>query len=481
MDMATTAFSGAAEQARMLAAGRATSPELLDIYLERIGRLDPQLNAYRTVRAEKARREATDAQRRIDAGERLPLLGVAVAIKDDVDVAGELTAWGTSAHGPIKEHDAEVVRRLRAAGAIVIGKTNVPEMTIWPFTESPTFGATRNPWDPSRSPGGSSGGTAAAVAAGLAAFGVGSDGGGSIRTPAAWCGLFGLKPQRDRVPLSPHDDAWQGLSVNGPITRTVEDAALFLDVTTTAPAPDGGFVAAASRTPTRLRIAISTNSPIGILGRVGEAQKAAVSEAAALLRGLGHDVVERAPDYGTLSAGGHIAARYLRGIHDDVATMAHPERLERRTRSMAWAGGRISNRRIAAARSAEARLAARHQRHLRRRRRRHHARHRGRPSPGRLAHGTRSIDHHDGDDGKVTVSGHLQRDRATGCGRPLGPRRHSHSDSDPAGRTTVRRGHTPRAQHPDRIGAALGQPTVPGVLSRSRSARLQDRVRDVES
>ncbi len=359
METTATAFVSAAEQVRMLASGVATSPELLDVYLDRIGRLDPQLNAYRTVRADQARAEATDAQRRIDAGERLPLLGVAVAIKDDIDVAGEVTAWGTSADGSIKEHDAEVVRRLRAAGAIVIGKTNVPEMTIWPFTESPTFGLTRNPWDPSRSPGGSSGGTAAAVAAGLAPFGVGSDGGGSIRTPATWCGLFGLKPQRDRVPLSPHDDAWQGLSVNGPITRTVEDAALFLDVTTTAPAPEGGFVAAAARAPQRLRIAISTNSPIGILGRVGTAQRAAVSEAASLLRELGHDVVERALDYGTLSAGGHIAARYLRGIHDDVATMAYPEQLERRTRSMAWVGGRVSNRRIAAARAAEARLAAR--------------------------------------------------------------------------------------------------------------------------
>ena len=161
-------------------------------------------------------------------------------------------------------------------------------------------------------PGGSSGGTAAAVAAGLAAFGVGSDGGGSIRTPATWCGLYGLKPQRDRVPMSPHDDGWQGLIVNGPITRTVEDAALFLDVTTTSPAPAGGFVAAAARTPARLRIAVSTNSPLGILGRVGTAQQAAVTEAAALLRELGHDVVERAPDYAAMSSGWHITARYLR-------------------------------------------------------------------------------------------------------------------------------------------------------------------------
>ena len=231
----------------MLASGEITSPELVELYLDRIARLDGELNAYRVVRSAGARTEAVEAQRRIDAGERLPLLGVPIAIKDDVDVAGELTAWGTAAHGPVKSHDADVVVRLRDAGAIVIGKTNVPEMTIWPFTESATFGATRNPWDPSRSPGGSSGGTAAAVAAGLAPFGLGSDGGGSIRTPATWCGLYGIKPQRDRVPLAPHDDGWQGLIVNGPITRTVEDAALFLDVTATTPAPDGGFVAAAAR------------------------------------------------------------------------------------------------------------------------------------------------------------------------------------------------------------------------------------------
>jgi amidase len=175
----------------MLAAGELTAPDLLELYLERIDRLDPQINAYRTVRLVGARAEALDAQRGLDAGERWPLLGVPIAIKDDVDVAGEVTAWGTAAHRPVKEHDAEVVRRLREAGAIVIGKTNVPEMTIWPFTESLTFGATRNPWDLSRSPGGSSGGTAAAVAAGLAPFGLGSDGGGSIRTPATWWGCLG--------------------------------------------------------------------------------------------------------------------------------------------------------------------------------------------------------------------------------------------------------------------------------------------------
>jgi amidase len=359
MDAATIAFSGAAEQARVLAAGQVTTMELVEIYLDRIGRLDGRLNAYRTVRSEAARAEAIEAQRRLEAGERLPLLGVPIAVKDDVDVAGEVTAWGTAAHGGAKERDAEVVRRLRDAGAIVLGKTNCPEMTIWPFTESSTFGATRNPWDSSRSPGGSSGGSAVAVAAGLAAMGLGSDGGGSIRTPAAWCGVFGLKPQRDRVPLAPHDGGWQGLIVNGPITRTVEDAALFLDVTSTWPGPDGGFVAAAARAPGPLRIATTTRSPLGLMSRVGTAQQAAVREAGALLRELGHEVVVRNPDYPPLSGGWNITARYLRGIHDDVTTMAHPDRLEPRTRRMAWAGGLISDRRIAAIRSGEAALARR--------------------------------------------------------------------------------------------------------------------------
>ena len=254
MDPRDLAFAGAGEQARLLAAGIVTAPALLDVYLDRIARLDPELRSYRVVLANTARQEAAAAQARLDAGERLPLLGVPIAIKDDVDVAGEVTTYGSSADGPAAAQDAEVVRRLRAAGAVVIGKTAVPELTIWPFTETVTFGATRNPWDTAYTPGGSSGGSGAAVAAGLAPMALGSDGAGSIRIPSAWCGLFGIKPQRDRVPLAPHDGAWYGLTVNGPIARTVEDAALFLDVTTSLSAPEGGFVVAATRQPGRLRI-----------------------------------------------------------------------------------------------------------------------------------------------------------------------------------------------------------------------------------
>jgi len=345
----------------MLADGELSAPELLEIYLERIARLDSQLRAYRVVLTDKARDEAYAAQDRLDAGEQLPLLGVPIAIKDDVDVAGEVTTCGSGGHRPAVTSDAEVVRRLRAAGAVIIGKTNVPELMIFPFTESLTFGATRNPWNPKRTPGGSSGGSAAAVAAGLAPLALGSDGGGSIRIPSSWCGLFGLKPQRDRISLEPHDDVWHGLSVNGPIARSVLDAALFLDATATTsgvPGSEREFVAAATRDPGKLRIALSTKVPTPPV-RVGEEELAAVEGAGALLRELGHDVVIRDPEYPLASIYANFLPRYLRGISDDADAQAHPERLEARTRNMARAGSFFSDRRMAAIRAAEARVSNR--------------------------------------------------------------------------------------------------------------------------
>ena len=167
MDATDIAFAGAAEQARMLAAGSISAPALLDLYLDRISRLDRELRSYRIVLAASARREAAAAQERLDAGERLPLLGVPVAIKDDSDVAGEFTCYGSSAYDLEATADSEVVRRLREAGAVILGKTAVPEMMLWPFTETVSFGATHNPWDLAYTPGGSSGGSGAAVAAGL--------------------------------------------------------------------------------------------------------------------------------------------------------------------------------------------------------------------------------------------------------------------------------------------------------------------------
>ena len=343
----------------MLAEGTITAPALLEVYLDRIARLDPALRCYRVVLAESARREAEAAQGRLDAGERLPLLGVPVAIKDDVDVAGELTPYRSSAVSTPASRDAEVVSTLRSAGAVIIGKTSVPELMMLPYTESLTFGATRNPWDTAVTPGGSSGGSGAAVAAGLAPLALGSDGGGSIRIPSGWCGLFGIKPQRDRVALAPHHDAWCGLSVSGPIARSVKDAALFLDVTTTTPGPDGGFVGAAGREPGQLRIALSTKVPPPLVVNLGKEQRAAVGQAGALLRDLGHDVISRDPDYPPAAIYANYLPRYFRGIYNDVRSLPHQDRLEKRTRNMARIGSLLSDRRMATVRAGESGLAAR--------------------------------------------------------------------------------------------------------------------------
>ena len=365
MDATELAFAGIARQAELIAAGEISVRELVQLYLDRIERIDPQLNAFRVVLAERALIEADQAQARVGSGDRRPLLGVPIAIKDDVDVAGEATMLGSAGHGPPAQADAEVVRRLRSAGAIVIGKTNVPELLIFPFTETERFGATRNPWDLARSTGGSSGGSAAAVAAGLVGAALGSDGGGSVRIPAACCGLFGVKTQRGRISLAPRRDAWHGMSVNGPLTRRVRDAALFLDVASgtvetdahSAPPPATPFVDAASRRPDRLRIAISAKIPPPLLGRLGSEPRRAFEEAAAVLRALGHDVVEADPAYRLVTQG--FVALWLRGIHDDAAAMAYPELLEPRTRAMARMGATIPPAVVRRVQASQARSGAR--------------------------------------------------------------------------------------------------------------------------
>lgn len=345
------AYAGIARQAELIATGEISSRELVDLYLARIERFDPRLNAFRVVLAERARLEADQADARRGAGGdsgRRPLLGVPLAVKDDIDVAGELTAYGTNAQDAPARADAEVVRRLRDAGAVIIGKTNVPELTLWPFTETATYGVTRNPWERQHAPGGSSGGSAAAVAAGLVGAALASDGAGSIRIPAAWCGLFGLKTQRGRVSMAPRPRPWYGLSVNGVLTRSVADSALFYDVASGAidsdhdrvPPPAIPFAGAARTPPGPLRIAYSTRVPLGVVSSLDADARRAVEDTVSLLRSLGHEVSEHDPDYGA-DAIPAVIARYLRGAYDDAAALAHPERLERRTRALARLGGLI--------------------------------------------------------------------------------------------------------------------------------------------
>jgi amidase len=339
------AFAGLARHADLIAAGETTSRELVELFLVRIARLDPVLNAYRVVFGERALAEADQADGRRRAGDTRPLLGVPIAIKDDVDVVGETTMFGCDIDPAPAAEDAEAVRRLRAAGAVILGKTHVPEMMATPWTESPTFGVTRNPWDIHRTSGGSSGGSATAVAAGLASAALGSDGAGSVRIPAACCGLFGLKPQRGRVPTAPLTDPHQGMTVYGPLTRTVEDAARMMDALT-----DGGpsLAEAAARPPDALKVAVSTAIPPGVVARLDTEQQGAVETIATALRELGHQVSDRELDY-DLAFGNRVLARFMRGVGDKARELGHPDRLSRQARGLARIGRSIPERVAAAA------------------------------------------------------------------------------------------------------------------------------------
>jgi amidase len=338
------AFAGAAKQAEMVRAGEVSPTELVRLCLERIGRYDDQLNSFRKVFAERALLEAEQAEARRSAGDERPLLGVPIAIKDEVDVAGEVKTWGTDGFTEPAKADSEVVRRLREAGAIVIGLTLLPEMAICGFTESATYGVTRNPWNLQHTPGGSSGGSAAAVAAGLVPIASAGDGAGSIRIPAASCGLFGLKPSRGRVSLAPELEGWNGLAVLGCLSRNVLDTALWLDVVAggsrepeAPPAPERPFVESAKAAPGRLRVAYSTSAPRAAAPpTVSDDAKQAVADAADLIRSLGHEVSQRDPNWGGI--GNNITARFLGGVAQTVAEVPHPERLERRTRGFGRLG-----------------------------------------------------------------------------------------------------------------------------------------------
>ena len=363
--MSDVAFAGIVRQAEMVRRGDVTPTELVDLYLERIERFDPDLNSYRIVLAERARADAKQVEERLAAGEgeRMDLAGVPIAIKDTEHLAGEITTWGTAGFDEPAAADGEMVRRLREAGAVVLGKTNLPELAICGFTETEAWGITRNPWDTDHTPGGSSGGSGAAVAAGLCAGASGSDGAGSIRIPAALCGLFGLKPQRDRISLAPFREHWHGLSVAGSLSRSVADTALWLDVCHGGvaggpPAPEQTFSRAARANPGPLRIAYSTKPPRAIAPPiVSDKVKAAVETTADLLRSLGHTVEAHDPDWGLV--GNNLTPRYLNGITVEYERVPHPERLERRTAQFARLGRLSGGRIVRNARRGEARDARR--------------------------------------------------------------------------------------------------------------------------
>jgi amidase len=291
---------------------------------------------------------------------------VPIAVKDNQDVAGDITTYGTAAFDQPADQDCELVRRLRDAGAIIFGKTKLPELAICGFTESDAWGITRNPWNTERSPGGSSGGSGVAVAAGMVGAATASDGAGSIRIPASNCRVVGLKPSRGRVSLAPKPEVWHGLDVAGTHTRSVGDTALLLDLISgpapgdvdVAPSPERPFVESAKASPGKLRIAWSVKPARAALPPiVTDEVKAATLETAQLLSSLGHQVAERDPRYGQI--GNVFIPHYLRGFHDEAVAVPNFDRLEKQTRGFSRLGGLISKGAIARAKKNRDKHAAR--------------------------------------------------------------------------------------------------------------------------
>jgi amidase len=287
----------ATEQAELVRSGEVSSRELVEESLRAIEALNDELNAFVTTSAERALAEADAVQ----PGDDRPLAGVPIAVKDLIALTeGIRTTNGMEAMGDwVPSIDSATVRKLRAAGAIVVGKTNTPELGILPVTEPDRFGPSRNPWDTSRTTGGSSGGSAAAVASGMVSLAHGNDGGGSIRIPASCCGLVGLKPSRGRVSWAPEwTEGAIGLPTDGVLSRTVLDTAVALDLIAgyepgdsfLVPPPSAPFAEAAGRDPGRLRVGFTLEAPNG--APVDPDCQQAVRDAVELLETLGHEVDE---------------------------------------------------------------------------------------------------------------------------------------------------------------------------------------------
>jgi amidase len=289
--------------AALVRSGELSARELVGESLRRIDELEPRINAFTFVAAEAAM-AAADA---IGPGDPRPFAGVPIAIKDNRQVAGMPITNGSDLFAEvIPPFDAHCVRRLREAGFVIVGKTALPELGILPTTESRRHGPTSNPWAPDRTPGGSSGGAAAAVAAGMVPIAHGNDGGGSIRIPAACCGLTGLKPARGRVSVGP-GAGHSFLATDGVLTRGVDDTAAVLDVlagyepgdVTWAPPPPARYADLARSELGRLRIGLALNPPMDGAALDPVCERAA-RDAAALLSQLGHEVKEVTPPWSDL-------------------------------------------------------------------------------------------------------------------------------------------------------------------------------------
>lgn len=347
------AFLDATAQAELVRRREVTPLELVEAAIARIERLNPTLNAVITPLYDEAR---AAARAPLPDG---PFTGVPFLLKDLLAAcAGSPLSEGSAfLRGRYRSpHDSELVARYRRAGLIVVGKTNTSEFGILPTAEPAAFGPARNPWDIERSTGGSSGGSAAAVAAGLVPVAHANDGGGSIRIPAACCGVFGLKPTRGRIPLGPdYGDLYGGLVCEHVVTRSVRDSAALLDATAgpmpgdpyAAPPPVRPFLQEVGAPPGRLRIAFSVESPTGT--PVHPECVAAVKDAAALCADLGHEVEEAAPAFDGRALGRAFAVLWSAGTAWSLSRWARvlgrdpgPDAVEPLTRALAERGRGIS-------------------------------------------------------------------------------------------------------------------------------------------
>ena len=300
---------------------------LIERTLRRIRAQDRSLNAISVLLDDEALATAADLD---SSSNPAPLHGVPVLIKEEVDVRGVPTTYGTNANPTPAASDDEIVRRLRASGAIILGKTTMPAFGAFPFTESEARGITRNPHNPRFTPGGSSGGSAAAVAAGWVPFAVGGDGGGSIRIPSAHCGLFGLKPARGTLP----GELWCRLGTAGPIARTARDCALLFDALSGSEATESEVAS--------LRIGVNLQ-PATPLTPPHRDHVRAVRRVADQLRGLGHTVSDYALRHKDPTAA--FVTQFFAGIREEIAGLEYPERIEGRHKvtrlAGAWAQGPV--------------------------------------------------------------------------------------------------------------------------------------------
>jgi amidase len=334
-------------------AGRVTPTEVLEEHLERIAALDQRLGAFQLLRTEEVRAEARALE---DLGDLdgLPLAGVPVAVKDNIDLAGTPTRIGSAATSQEPATtDAELVRRLREAGALLVGKTSLPELGLWPFTESEASGVTRNPWSLDHTPGGSSGGSAAALASAMVPIALADDGGGSIRIPASNCGLVGIKPGLGVVPFPVGGaSALCGMNEFGPLATTVADLGLLLDVL-------AGTDAYRSVAPPGRPLRIGVTAKPGAVGAKVDAQvRTALDTTAALLRDAGNQAVAADPPWRNGDAGPFLH-RFFAGVAEEAAVLDEAA-LEPRTRAEARAG-RILRRTRPVPSGPPARVLARYQ------------------------------------------------------------------------------------------------------------------------